>query len=98
MEKEGPLPGDVQGMEIRCPDGPVGRVADVLVDPLTERPRYLIWREAVVVTREVSIPVDYIERIEENGIVLRVGRAAIERLPRFWMADSEGKENDAAGT
>ena len=42
---------DVQGKEIRCQDGRVGRVADVLVDPATERPSHLIWREAVVVTR-----------------------------------------------
>lgn len=81
------LAGDVQGKEIRCQDGPVGQVADVLVDPLTERPLYLVWREAVVVTREVSIPIEYVERIEGNRVVLRVGRQAVERLPHFWTAD-----------
>ena len=81
------LASDVQGKEIRCQDGMVGRVADVLVDPVTERPSHLIWREAIVVTREVSIPVDYVERIEGNRVVLRVKREAIERLPHFWTAD-----------
>mgnify|MGYP005839241117 CR=1 FL=1 len=80
---------DVQGKEIRCQDGRVGRVADVLVDPATERPSHLIWREAVVVTREVSIPINYVERVEDDRIILRVKREAIERLPHFWMADTE---------
>lgn len=84
------LVSDVQGKEIRCQDGMVGRVADVLVDPVTERPSHLIWREAMVVTREVSIPVDYVERIEGNRVVLRVKREAIERLPHFWTADPSG--------
>jgi len=93
MEREAPpeiasaLAGDVRGKEIRCQDGPVGQVADVLVDPLTERPLYLVWREAVVVTREVSIPVEYVERVEGDRIILRVERRAIERLPHFWTAD-----------
>jgi len=78
---------DVQGKEIRCPDGAVGRVADVLVDPATDRPSHLVWREALVVTKEVSIPIDYVERIEGDRVVLRVNREAIERLPHFWMAD-----------
>jgi len=64
-------------------------VAEVLVDPATERPSYLVWREALVVTREVSIPVDYVERVEGNRVVLRVTREAIERLPHFWTADTD---------
>jgi len=83
----GALAGDVRGKEICCQDGPVGQVAEVLVDPLTERPLYLVWREAVIVTREVSIPIEYIERIEGDRVVLRVDRKAIERLPHFWTAD-----------
>ncbi len=79
---------EVQGKEIRCQDGTVGHVAEVLVDPATERPSYLVWREAVVVTKEVSIPVDYVERVEGNRVVLRVTRDAIERLPHFWTAES----------
>jgi hypothetical protein len=85
-----PTVADAQGKEIRCPDGTVGEVADVLVDPVTERPSYLVWREAVVVTKEVSIPIDYVERVEGNRIVLRVKRDVIERLPHFWMADRNG--------
>ncbi len=93
MEREaapgrvGQVAADVQGKVIRCQDGTVGQVADVLVDPLTERPSYLIWREAMVVTREVSIPIDYVERVEGDQIVLRVKREAVERLPHFWSAD-----------
>ncbi len=93
MERQAPpdvadaLAGDVRGKEIHCQDGPVGQVAEVLVDPQSERPLYLVWREAVIVTREVSIPIDYIERIEGDRVVLRVERKAIERLPHFWTAD-----------
>lgn len=82
------LPVDVQGKEIHCQDGPVGQVADVLIDPLTERPSHIIWRQALVVTKEVSIPVEYVERVEGDQIVLRVTRETIERLPHFWTADA----------
>lgn len=86
------LSEDVLGKEIRCPDGPVGQVTDVLVDPLTECPSHIVWREAIVVTREVSIPIEYVERVEDNNIVLRVTREAVERLPHFWAAGAAPSE------
>ena len=89
MSRDATSPGmeAVRGKKIRCQDGPVGQVADVLVDPQTERPSYLVWREAVVVTREVSIPIDYVERVDDEQVVLRVPREAVERLPHFWTTD-----------
>ena len=92
--RAGDMGEDVLGKKIRCPDGLVGQVCDVLVDPLTERPSYLVWREAIVVTKEVSIPVEYVERIEGDSIVLRVEREVIDRLPRFLMTDPDA----SAGT
>ncbi|MCL6430738.1 MAG: PRC-barrel domain-containing protein [Anaerolineae bacterium] len=79
---------EIRGKEIHCRDGLVGQVSDVLVDPASGRPLYLVWREAVVVTREVSIPIDYVERVEGQQIVLCVGREAVERLPHFWTAEA----------
>jgi len=81
------LADDVRGKQIRCQDGLVGQVVDVLVDPLTERPSHLVWREAVVVIKEVSIPIGYVERVEGDRVVLGVKREAVERLPHFWAAD-----------
>jgi sporulation protein YlmC with PRC-barrel domain len=95
-ERAGGYCRDVLGKEIRCQDGPVGQVVDVLVDPLTERPSHLIWREAVIVTREVSIPIEYVERIEDERIVLRVKREAVDRLPHFWTADPGDPTQEAA--
>jgi hypothetical protein len=86
-ERAAGLCGDVLGKEIRCQDGPVGQVVDVLVDPLTERPSHLVWREAMIVTREISIPVEYVDRVEGERILLRVKREAVERLPHFWTAN-----------
>ena len=79
---------DLRGKQIRCRDGPVGQAVDVLVDPVTERPSHLVWRETVVVTKEVSIPIGYIARVERDRIILGVEREAVERLPRFWTTDS----------
>lgn len=79
---------EIRGKEIHCRDGRVGQVSDVLVDPVSGRPVYLVWREAVVVTREVSIPIDYVERVEGDQILLRVEREAVERLPHFWSAEA----------
>ncbi len=76
-------PHELAGKSLICPDGVLGTVAEVLVDPETGCPTHLVWREPVVLYQEISIPIAYIERVDSEGIRLRVRREDIERLPRF---------------
>lgn len=74
---------ELTGKSLICSDGELGPVAEVLVDPETGQPTHLIWREPVILYQEISIPIAYIERVDGEGIRLRVRREEIERLPRF---------------
>ncbi|WP_448593841.1 hypothetical protein [Thermoflexus hugenholtzii] len=76
-------PQDLAGKSLICPDGVLGTVAEVLVDPVSGRPTHLVWREPVILYQEISIPIAYVEQVDGEGIRLRVRREDIERLPRF---------------
>jgi sporulation protein YlmC with PRC-barrel domain len=73
-----------KGTPILCTDGPIGEVHDVLIDPETERPTHIILREGVLVIKEVSIPVGYVQKVEGHRVLLKVDKEQIGRLPRFW--------------
>lgn len=73
-----------KGTPIFCTDGPVGEVHGVLVDPETESPTHIILREGILVIKEVSIPVDYVQEVESDRVLLKVDKEKVERLPRFW--------------
>ena len=73
-----------KGTPILCTDGPVGEVHDVLIDPESERPTHIILREGILVIKEVNIPVDYVQKVESDCVLLKVDKEKIERLPRFW--------------
>ena len=73
-----------KGTPIFCTDGPVGEVHDVLIDPETERPTHIILREGILVIKEVNIPVDYVQKVEGDRVLLKVNKEEIEKLPRFW--------------
>jgi hypothetical protein len=74
---------DLTGKSLICPDGVLGTVAEVLVDPVSGRPTHLVWREPVILYQKISIPIAYVEQVDGEGIRLRVRREDIERLPRF---------------
>jgi sporulation protein YlmC with PRC-barrel domain len=73
-----------KGTPIFCTDGPVGEVHDVLIDPETESPTHIILREGILVIKEVNIPVDYVQEVESDRVLLKVNKERVERLPRFW--------------
>jgi sporulation protein YlmC with PRC-barrel domain len=74
----------IKGTPIFCTDGPVGEVHDVLIDPETESPTHIILREGILVIKEVNIPVDYVQEVESDRVLLKVNKERVERLPRFW--------------
>ncbi len=71
-----------RGVTVRATDGNVGRVDEFIVGPSTGFITHLCLREGHIWgQREVSIPVSYIERLDEKAVYLNVDRATIEALP-----------------
>ena len=70
------------GASVEATDGHVGQVQEFVIDPRNGRVTHLVLREGHLWgKKDVTIPVDQIERIEENVIYLKLDKAAIERLP-----------------
>jgi uncharacterized protein YrrD len=78
-------PGELavrRGAQVIARDGHIGKVDEFLVDPVGDEITHLIIREGGILTsRDVTIPVSEIERIEEKKVFLRLDKDEIRRLP-----------------
>ena len=67
---------------VEATDGRVGHVQEFIVDSHTGRVTHLVLHEGHLWgKKDVTIPLDQIERIEEDRIYLKLDKAAVERLP-----------------
>ena len=78
-------PGELavrRGQRVEAIDGPIGRLDELLVDPVSERITHLRMREGHLWGRRiVTIPVDQIERIEDDAVYLTLSKRQVEALP-----------------
>lgn len=71
-----------RGTPVEATDGTVGHVDEFLVDPCCEHVTHLVMREGHLWgQKDISIPVDEIERMEEGTVYLKLSRREIEALP-----------------
>ena len=71
-----------RGARVEATDGGVGQVDEFLIDQPTGRISHLVLRRGHLWgKRDVTIPVDHIDRIEGEVIHLKLDKAAVERLP-----------------
>jgi hypothetical protein len=71
-----------RGHPVEAADGPIGRVDEFLIDPVSDEITHLVMREGHFWhRRDVTIPVDQIERIDEAIVRLKLNKKEIERLP-----------------
>jgi sporulation protein YlmC with PRC-barrel domain len=71
-----------RGARVEATDGHVGRVDEFLVDPTSEHITHLVMREGHLWgQKDVSIPVEQIDRIEEDTVYLKLDKTSIEALP-----------------
>jgi sporulation protein YlmC with PRC-barrel domain len=86
-------PGELavkRGTPVSAKDGPVGKVDEFIVDPRTEHITHLVMREGHLWgQKDVTIPVEDIERIEDHTVFLKLDREEIKQLPsiqvrRWW--------------
>jgi uncharacterized protein YrrD len=70
------------GAEVKATDGDVGKVDEFLIDPLSNKITHMVIHEGVLWNkREVTIPVEEIDRITENTVFLKVDKYTVEHLP-----------------
>ncbi len=70
-----------QGARVEAIDGPLGQVAEFLLDPTTEQINYLVLRKQHLWHyRELMVPSSQIEQIKDDTIYLKGDRHTIERM------------------
>jgi sporulation protein YlmC with PRC-barrel domain len=78
-------PGEIairRGTSVEATDGLVGKVDELLVDPMTGAITHLVLREGMLWgQKDVTIPVSEIARIEEDTVHLKLSKDEIARLP-----------------
>jgi uncharacterized protein YrrD len=79
------IPGDElaleRGARVKARDGDVGRVDELVIDPMTDRITHLVLREGHLWRhKEVAVPVAQIDRIEEDTVYLKLDRHAVRSL------------------
>ncbi|MEJ2749429.1 MAG: PRC-barrel domain-containing protein [Anaerolineae bacterium] len=73
-----------RGAHVHARDGRIGQIDEVVVDPETMHLTHLVLREGHLWgQKDVMIPVDEIETIEENNIYLKLDKQSVEALPTF---------------
>ncbi len=86
LEHELVPPGELaidRGARVVAKDGPIGHVDEFQIDPTSEFITYLVLREGHFWgQKEVTIPVNAIERIEDDTVYLRLSKSEIELLPK----------------
>lgn len=74
-----------EGLPVRSNDGKgVGNIAELVTDPATRAVTHIVVRRGRLRPREVAIPVEWIERSnEDSGITLAVDGKAVKELPDY---------------
>ena len=66
---------------VEATDGDVGQVDEFLIDPQTKRISHLVLRKGHFWgKRDVTVPVDQIDRIETEVVYLKLDKAAVGQL------------------
>lgn len=86
-------PGELgirRGARVVAVDGQIGRVDEFMINPKNGHITHLVMREGHLWgTRDVTIPVSAIERVDQNLVYLKQSKRQIEALPvipvrRWW--------------
>ena len=93
-----------RGARVQATNGEAGRVDEFLVDPANGQVTHLVMRKGEVIDKkEVSIPLDAIERMDEQNVYLYLDTAEVRRLPyipirRSFMPEWYWAANDLTKT
>jgi len=80
-----------KGAKVFATDGHAGKVDDFLVERKTGRITHLILLEGHLWgKKDISVPVNQIDRYEDENIYLKIDKSGVEALP---VIDMKGKDN-----
>lgn len=83
-----------RGFRVLATDGFVGRVDDFLIDPLDRTITHLILLEGHLWgKKDVTIPIEQIDRIEEDAIYLKLTKDEVGALPTVQLRDRYQRVN-----
>jgi uncharacterized protein YrrD len=68
---------------VYCNDGAAGKVHRVLTAGDTDRVSHLVVHRTGVGGRDIAVPLDQVEGMDEEGVRLAVSREALDRMPTF---------------
>ncbi len=75
------------GSPVFCTDGKAGRLAYVVVDEDDEVVTGLIVRHGALLTKDVVVPVHWVQKVGEDGIYLNASLEDLEAQPEFREVD-----------
>jgi uncharacterized protein YrrD len=75
------------GQRVVCRDGDVGSLDLVLLDPVTLRATHFVVRRGSLLSRDRTVPVEWVREITHDRIFLDVILAELEQLPEYRSDD-----------
>ncbi|MBN2107562.1 MAG: HEAT repeat domain-containing protein [Deltaproteobacteria bacterium] len=73
-----------RGGRVQATDGEAGRVDEFLIDPANGLVSHLVMRQGDGIgQKEISIPLDAIERMDEQSVSLNLAASGLKRLPHI---------------
>jgi uncharacterized protein YrrD len=75
------------GQRVAATDGDVGDLDVVLIDPRTDRATGFVVRKGRFVVRDVIVPIDWVQSVARDRIILSVPRSQLDRLPEYRPDD-----------
>lgn len=73
-----------EGSRVHCRDRECGRVSEVLLSPETQKALGFIIRRGFLFHRDVSIPMGWIERIDSEGVHLKMTSKQVDELAQHF--------------
>ena len=71
-----------RGAKVQATDGRIGRVDEFVVDAENGQITHLVLRDDNLWgQREITVPINYFDRFEENIVFLNIDKTAVENLP-----------------
>lgn len=82
-----PIPEDMvflrRGTPVECRAGRLGVIDHVLLDPERRYVTHFVVRRGAILARDVVVPVDWVTRINADGVFVDAGSEQVRRLPEY---------------
>lgn len=75
------------GQKVVAADRAVGHLDVVLIDPRTDRATGFVVRKGTLLARDVIVPIELVQAVERDRIVLNASKDQVDRLPEYRPDD-----------